>query len=207
MIEFRTPKYICLKKIEPPVIRYQPRTMFVKVQHLLQTRGSVDTSLTLSQTDAKMQSQQSEISNLSTFYQSCDQAKENIQQPIIDVVLKKTNSFHLNSKMRSNNKISRISKNQLMDVLQEITSPTQTKRKQVVNREWEYSYRKQQGNSTFFQSMDSSNEQATALPKCRSFSMKQQSTQQKSQQLKDMIDKAINNTKTFDEYLLSLVSG
>ncbi|CAD8137978.1 unnamed protein product [Paramecium pentaurelia] len=206
MIEFRTPKYICLKKIEPPVIRYQPRTLFVKAQHLLQTRDSVDTSLTLSQTDAKMQSQQSEISNLSTFYQSCDQAKENKEQPIIDVVLKKTNSFHLNSKLRSNNKISRVSKNQLMDVLQEITSPTQTKRKQVVNREWEYSYRKQQGNSTFFQSMDSSNEQATALPKSRSFSMKQ-STQQQSQQLKDMIDKAINNTKTFDEYLLSLVSG
>ncbi|CAD8131948.1 unnamed protein product [Paramecium pentaurelia] len=205
MIEFRTPKYICLKKIEPPVIRYQPRTMFVKVKHLLQKRESVDTSLTLSQTDAKMHSQQSEISNLSTFYQSSDQAKENKEQPIIDVVLKKTNSFHLNSKMRSNNKISRVSKNQLMDVLQEITSPTQTRRKQqVVNREWEYSYRKQQGNSTFFQSMDSTNEQATALPKSRSFSVRQ-STEQQSKQLKDMIDKAIKNTKTFDEYLLSLV--
>lgn len=77
--------------------------------------------------------------------------------------------------------------------------------------DYEYSYRKDNqnqnfktNNTSFFQSVESNanNEESSILSKKRSQSMRL-TTQ--SQMLKEMIQKAITNTKTFDDFIDSLL--
>ncbi|KAM3132324.1 hypothetical protein pb186bvf_015538 [Paramecium bursaria] len=122
IIDSRSPKYISV----PVIIKSEPARIirYLPVQRL-QTplRDSQNTSLTLSLTNDKNVSHSTELSHLSTFYQSTEaevkkfswdtfrnsvqqlkqQAKEN------NFPLTKINSFHLGNKYRSN-KIQRTSK-------------------------------------------------------------------------------------------------